>query len=115
MLFLLLTNTATATATAIAAAITLLAVRLGTTTNRAIVVLVTGYTITRRKLDFQLDYFVPLFVAPIALSDGKQFAQATSVISWRRRHNDRRHGWRVFRRGFWIRIIHLELKSGVRT
>ncbi len=61
MLFLLLT----ATAAGIAA--TGFAMRLHVAPRITATMFITGNPITRRELDFQLDYFIPLFVAPITL------------------------------------------------
>lgn len=71
---------------------------------------VTRDTVTRSKLNFQLNNFIPLIVSSIAFGDRKKFSQATAIIvGWRRSHNGRNYG-----RGFRIRISHRKLKSGAR-
>ncbi|MCL2887003.1 MAG: hypothetical protein FWF20_09530, partial [Betaproteobacteria bacterium] len=42
--------------------------------------LVTRDAVAGRELDFQLDDFIPLFIAAVALRDRQEFAQATPAI-----------------------------------
>ncbi|MCB4359410.1 hypothetical protein [Quatrionicoccus australiensis] len=86
MLFLL---TAGATATAGLAVMRL-------TTTEIAGVFIAGNTITGRKLDFQLDDFIPLLVRPIPLGNGQKLTQTTTVIvNWR-------SGRRNYGRIFWV-------------
>jgi hypothetical protein len=64
-----------------------------------------GDAIARSKLDFQLDDFVPMLICSITLGNRKEFTQAATRI--RRRS----YGNRSFRRIFWIRIIHCNLRK----
>jgi hypothetical protein len=65
--------------------------------------LISGNTVARRELDFQLDDFIPLLIGSIPLWNRKEFAQATTRIG-RRGYDDGSFG-----RIFWIRIIHCNL------
>jgi len=65
--------------------------------------LITGNTVTRRELDFQLDDFIPLLIGSIPLWNRKEFTQATTRIG-RRGYDDGSFG-----RIFWIRIVHCNL------
>ena len=105
MLFLLLT------ASAASAAPLLAVLRVAAALLRAATMLfVAGDAVTRSKLDFQLDDFVPLFVGAITLGNRQQFAEATPRINLRR--YGRLSLGRVFRKVFWIGIVHWKLKSG---
>jgi hypothetical protein len=78
MLFRLTTGTTSAAATGLAL------VRQTATDITAM--FVAGNTIAGRQLDFKFNDFVPLFVCPVTLWNGQQFAQSTTVVvGWRRR------------------------------
>ena len=77
--------------------------------TRATAALLSGRNaVTRSKLDFQLDDFVPLFVGAIPLRDGQQLAKAPTIVVGRRRDRGISGGI------FWILIVHWRLKSGAR-
>jgi hypothetical protein len=67
--------------------------------------LIAGDTVARRKLDFQLDDFVPLLIGSITFWDRQEVTQAATRIRLRR------YGNRSFGRVFWIRIGHCNLKK----
>ncbi len=86
MLFLLSTGTTATTRFAV--------MRLTTTGTAG--VFVAGNTITGRKLDFQLDDFIPLLVCPISFGNGQKLTQTTTVVI------DGRSGRRNYGRIFWV-------------
>ncbi|TXT25047.1 MAG: hypothetical protein FD131_4747 [Rhodocyclaceae bacterium] len=100
MFLLLLTNTATGAG--IAARLAMLHVAAAWIAAKR---LISGNTVTRSELDFQLDDFVPLLVGSITLGDRKEVTQAATRI--------RRRGYRNGSFGgiFWIRIVHCNLKK----
>jgi hypothetical protein len=67
--------------------------------------LVAGNSVSWRKLDFQLNDFIPLLIASISLGDREQFAQTATVVGLRGYDNGN------FGRVFWIRIVHCNLKK----
>jgi len=65
--------------------------------------LISRDTVARRKLDFQLDDFVPLLVGAITLGNRKEFTQTATRVRRRRYDNGN------FGRIFWIGIVHCNL------
>jgi hypothetical protein len=64
--------------------------------------------VTRGKLDFKFDDFIPLLICPVTLGNRQEFAQAAPIIGRRRR------GRGTDGRIFWVLTVHRKLKSGVR-
>ena len=89
-----------------------LSMRSGTTTWIAAAnIFTTRNSIAWRKLNFQFNNFVPLFVRAVALRNRKKVTQATTAVILRRSGNDDRG---IFRRIFRDWIIHCLLtKAGL--
>ena len=68
-------------------------------------------SVTRCKLNFQLDNFIPLLVRSVSLWNRKQVTQtATIIVGWR----GHCYSGQDFGRGIRIGISHRKLKNGAR-
>ena len=82
-----------------------LAMGLRTTAEAAASLFIAGDTVARCELDFQLNDFIPLLIAPITLWDRQQFPQTALGVE---RLGD---GGSVFGKVFGIWIVHCKLKA----